>query len=235
VFGRMGLTLLTANELANASNVAATIIMRAGVHPDFQMLSVSDDDLYRSASFQGSGLVRGLAGGCVCSCGGVHVASGLARGGLELPRRRRLSVTAPLLFSSSSPTSTGAHPTTAIANRSPAATLPPPPRRYARWRVWFSDRLFSCSPSLSLTLSVSLSLSLNLSLSPAQVAGAGGQGGPRGAGGHGGGVRARRGAGARAPRRHRPAGGGAAGGEPPSLPSPSLSLLSPSLSPTLCL
>ena len=85
MFGRMGLTLLTANELANASNVAATIIMRAGVHPDFQMLSVSDDDLYRSASFQGSGLVRGLAGGCVCSCGGVHVASGLARGGLELP------------------------------------------------------------------------------------------------------------------------------------------------------
>jgi DNA-binding transcriptional LysR family regulator len=41
----MGVTLLTSNELANASNLASTIIMTAGVHPEFQLQTVSTDDL----------------------------------------------------------------------------------------------------------------------------------------------------------------------------------------------
>jgi hypothetical protein len=45
VFGRMGVTLLTSNELANASNLVSTIIMTAGVHPQFRLQTVSTDDL----------------------------------------------------------------------------------------------------------------------------------------------------------------------------------------------
>jgi hypothetical protein len=41
----MGVTLLTANELANASNLASTIIMTAGVHPAFQLQTVTTADL----------------------------------------------------------------------------------------------------------------------------------------------------------------------------------------------
>eukprot|EP00238_Polyblepharides_amylifera_P001098 CAMPEP_0196573372 /NCGR_PEP_ID=MMETSP1081-20130531/3272_1 /TAXON_ID=36882 /ORGANISM="Pyramimonas amylifera, Strain CCMP720" /LENGTH=767 /DNA_ID=CAMNT_0041891047 /DNA_START=162 /DNA_END=2465 /DNA_ORIENTATION=- len=45
VFGRMGVTLLTSNELSTATEIAVRLVSQSGIHPDFQQLLLDEDEL----------------------------------------------------------------------------------------------------------------------------------------------------------------------------------------------
>lgn len=47
VFGRMGVTLATAQELSNATNTASILVMQSGTHPQFEYTVMEDQDLIR--------------------------------------------------------------------------------------------------------------------------------------------------------------------------------------------
>jgi len=52
VFGRMGVTLATAQELSNATNTASILVMQSGTHPQFEYTVMEDQDLIRQPDLQ---------------------------------------------------------------------------------------------------------------------------------------------------------------------------------------
>jgi hypothetical protein len=47
VFGRMGVTLITSNELSTATELAVRLVSQSGLHPDFKNVYLQEDDLLR--------------------------------------------------------------------------------------------------------------------------------------------------------------------------------------------